>query len=209
MATYQFPDRFKLTRDQNRRFARSNIARLVYVNSRFEGITTTLPQTKTIIEGMGVSGVSIANMNKIIQLKRGWDYIINEAHPISLAVAKEINRIIARDESLEPGELRTGNGSVATEQGEYTPPQIDPNQEATFINTIIRDSTKSTTHQAMEIMYHGMRQQAFWDGNKRTATLLANKLMIDNGAGLINVPLDKWETWSNLIANFYFSVMSV
>ena len=38
MATYQFPDRFKLTRDQNRRFARSNIARLVYVNSRFEGI---------------------------------------------------------------------------------------------------------------------------------------------------------------------------
>lgn len=115
MATYQFPDRFKLTRDQNRRFARSNIARLVYVNSRFEGITTTLPQTKTIIEGMGVSGVSIANMNKIIQLKRGWDYIINEDHPISLAVAKEINRIIARDESLEPGELRTGNGSVATE----------------------------------------------------------------------------------------------
>ena len=56
----------------------------------------------------------------------------------------------------------------------------------------------------MEIMYHEMRQQAFWDGNKRTATLLANKLMIDNGAGLINVPLDKWETWSNLIANFYF-----
>lgn len=63
MATYQFPDRFKLTRDQNRRFARSNIARLVYVNSRFEGITTTLPQTKTIIEGMGVSGVSIADIS--------------------------------------------------------------------------------------------------------------------------------------------------
>ena len=52
-------------------------------------------------------------------------------------------------------------------------------------------------------MYHNMRQQIFWDGNKRTATLVANKIMIDGGAGLINVPLDKWAKWNELIADFY------
>lgn len=54
-------------------------------------------------------------------------------------------------------------------------------------------------------MYHNMRKQLFWDGNKRTATLVANKLMIDNGAGIINVPLDRWGVWNELISLYYQS----
>ena len=27
--------------------------------------------------------------------------------------------------------------------------------------------------------------------------------MIDGGAGLINIPLDKWDQWNELIANYY------
>ncbi|TGD22910.1 hypothetical protein EGT49_07580 [Companilactobacillus suantsaicola] len=48
-----------------------------------------------------------------------------------------------------------------------------------------------------------MRGQLFWDGNKRTATLIANKYMIDNGAGLINVPLNLWPKWNELINTYY------
>ena len=61
----------------------------------------------------------------------------------------------------------------------------------------------TTTDKALTVMYHNMRQQIFWDGNKRTATLSANKIMIDGGAGLINIPLDKWDQWNELIANYY------
>lgn len=50
-----------------------------------------------------------------------------------------------------------------------------------------------------------MRGQLFWDGNKRTATLSANKLMIDGGAGLINVPLNLWGQWNQLISDYYHS----
>ncbi|MFT8631150.1 MAG: hypothetical protein ABF712_12425, partial [Liquorilactobacillus hordei] len=59
------------------------------------------------------------------------------------------------------------------------------------------------TDKALTVMYHNMRQQIFWDGNKRTATLSANKIMIDGGAGLINVPLDQWDHWNDLIADYY------
>ena len=50
-----------------------------------------------------------------------------------------------------------------------------------------------------------MRNQLFGDGNKRTAILAANKLMIDHGAGLINVPLDKWDVWNDLISKYHLS----
>ncbi|ERL64404.1 hypothetical protein L248_0946 [Schleiferilactobacillus shenzhenensis LY-73] len=50
-----------------------------------------------------------------------------------------------------------------------------------------------------------MRQQLFWDGNKRTATLAANKLLIDHGAGLFNVPLNLWPQWNELISAYYQS----
>lgn len=33
------------------------------------------------------------------------------------------------------------------------------------------DSSKSATDKALTIMYHNMRNQIFWDGNKRSATL--------------------------------------
>ena len=29
--------------------------------------------------------------------------------------------------------------------------------------------------------------------------------MIDHGAGLINVPLDKWDVWNDLISKYYLS----
>lgn len=51
-----------------------------------------------------------------------------------------------------------------------------------------------------------MRQQIFWGGNKRAATLSTNKIMIDGGAGLINVSLDKWDKWdkwNELTAAYY------
>ena len=75
-------DKFHLTKDQNRRYARSNLVRLVHVNSRFEGVNTTLWQTQAIIDGLDVDGVSIDDINVIVQLKQSWQYVINADRPI-------------------------------------------------------------------------------------------------------------------------------
>lgn len=200
-----FKDKFNLTTEQNKRLARSNLVKLVYVNSRFEGLTTTLPQTQTIIDGLGVDGVSIDDINVIVQLKRGWQYIINSTEEFNLEFLKRINKIVALQESLDPGQLRTGNGGVSTIKGEFTPPTVNVNNEKDFIANLIKKSSLTTTDKALTLMYHLMRNQIFWDGNKRTATLAANKVMIEHGAGLINVPLDLWPEWNNLIGDYYFS----
>ena len=52
-------------------------------------------------------------------------------------------------------------------------------------------------------MLYGMRAQLFWDGNKRTSTICANKIMIENGAGIIKVPDNKLEEFTMLLSEFY------
>lgn len=200
-----FPNRFSLTPDQNKRFARSNLVKLVYVNSRFEGLNTTLPQTQTIIDGLGVDGVSIDDINVIVQLKRGWQFIINYSGDIDINFLKMINKIVALNDSLAPGELRNGNGAVSTMKGEFIPPEVNAKEEQEYVLNLLKNASRSATDKALTLMYHLMRNQIFWDGNKRTATLAANKVMIEHGAGLVNVPLDLWPEWNNLIGDYYFS----
>lgn len=59
------------------------------------------------------------------------------------------------------------------------------------------------TERAIEYMLYGMRKQLFWDGNKRTSTICANKIMIENGAGIIKVPDTKLEEFNVLLSDFY------
>ena len=52
-----YPDKFHLTEEQNRCFTKKNLVRLVFKNSRFEGVNTILPQTQTIIDSVSPAGV--------------------------------------------------------------------------------------------------------------------------------------------------------
>lgn len=196
-------NKYHMTVDQNRRIAKQNLTRLVYTNSRFEGLTTTLPQTQTIIDGLGVDGVSIDDINTIVQLKRGWQYIINDPEPLTFDKMKSINKIVALHDAYEPGAIRTGSSQVVLMSDDtYTPEIPSESKEKEYFEDLMNKDT-SATDKAITLMYHNMRNQIFWDGNKRSATLAANKIMIDNGVGLINIPLNKWGKWNELISNYY------
>lgn len=52
-------------------------------------------------------------------------------------------------------------------------------------------------------MLQEMKSQLFWDGNKRTSTICANKIMIENGCGIIKIPDNKLEEFTILLSNFY------
>nr|WP_010891282.1 Fic family protein [Pediococcus pentosaceus]AAD25897.1 OrfB [Pediococcus pentosaceus] len=203
-SSQQYVDIYSFTSEENRRFARSNFTKLVHTNARFRGINTTLPQTQTIMDGMSVAGVPVEDVLTIVNLKRGWQYVTTETAEMTLDIEKAINKIVAAEDALVPGELRQGQGGVNLGDEEFfEPPLINQQEEQTFLQKTLTNSHTTTTDKALTIMYHNMRQQIFWDGNKRTATLSANKIMIDGGAGLINVPLDKWAKWNELIADFY------
>lgn len=52
-------------------------------------------------------------------------------------------------------------------------------------------------------MLYVMRSQLFWDGNKRTSTICANKIMITNGSGIIKVADNNLEEFNKLLTEFY------
>ena len=50
-------NKYNLTDRESRFLLKKSIVELMYANSRLEKVNTTFPQTKTIVEGMSVSGV--------------------------------------------------------------------------------------------------------------------------------------------------------
>lgn len=52
-------------------------------------------------------------------------------------------------------------------------------------------------------MLYGMRSQLFWDGNKRTSMIIANKIMIENGKGIITIKEENLLEFNQLLTEFY------
>ena len=50
-----------------------------------------------------------------------------------------------------------------------------------------------------------MRQQVSWDGNKRTATLFANALMMEKGCGILEIDEAKMPEFNEKLSAFYRS----
>ena len=62
---------------------------------------------------------------------------------------------------------------------------------------------ESATERAITLMLWGMRRQMFPDGNKRTSMLAANQIMIQNGCGIISIPIDRQGEFIEKLVRFY------
>lgn len=175
---YNMENKYNLTQEQNIFLAKRNIVDNVYSNAKMEGINVTFPQTKTILDGVNVSSLKIDEIQCILNLRDAWKYIIdNISKDINLEFICKVNELVARNESIEWGVLRTGKVEIG---GTDYIPDI-PNKEIVEkeISEILQ--IENETERAIEYMLYGMRKQLFWDGNKRTSTICANKIMIENG----------------------------
>ena len=193
-------NKFNLTLEQKVFLAKRNIVDNVYANARMEGINVTFPQTQTILEGVNVPNLKIDEIQVILNLRDAWNYVINNVNKeLNLDFICKVNEFVARNESLEWGKLR--NGKVTISGTDYIP-EI-PEKEKVEENIIKILNIENATERAIEYMLYGMRNQLFWDGNKRTSTIIANKILIENGAGIIKVSDKNLEEFNKLLSEFY------
>ncbi len=198
----QILDKFTLTLEQNRFLARKNIVEVIHSISRLEKVNTTFPQTKTIIDGMGVSGVSTHDIQVVLNLKNAWQFILSSDRDFDLAFACKVNSYVAYNESLAWGELRTGNVGIS---GVSFVPTIPILAEVENCLNEFNQLPISATHRSLKTMYYMMRNQLFWDGNKRTAIICANYQLIMAGCGVLNINESQLEIWHTLLSEFYES----
>lgn len=195
-------NKYNLNERESKFLLKKSVIGLIHSASRLEKVNTTFPQTKTIVEGMSVSGISMDDVQVILNLKNAYQYILNLPYDnaFNLITACKINSFISYNESLEWGVLRTGN--VGIHGVDYTPTIPIESEVISTINKIM-GSEGSLTYKALKYMYYAMRTQLFWDGNKRTAIVSANAIMMLNGLGIVNISEQQLEYWNQLLSEFY------
>ncbi len=193
-------NKYNLTLEQNIFLAKRNLVQNIYANAKMEGVNITFPETKTILEGVNVPSLNIDEIQCILNLRDAWKYVINNIEKdFNLDFIYKINELVARNESIAWGVLRQGGVQITgTDYIPAVPNEEDVKKEIKRILQI-----KNATEKAIEYMLYGMRSQLFWDGNKRTSTICANKIMIENGCGIIKVPDNKLKDFNILLSEFY------
>ena len=193
-------DKFNLTVEQNLFLAKKVLVSSIYNSAKLEGVNVTYPETQTILEGVNVPNLKLDEINVILNLRDAWKHVLaNINEEFNLDYLCQINHFVSRNESLEWGVLR--NGTVGITGTKYIPEIPDKNQVEKDLNEILKEL--SVTKKSIKILLYVMRSQLFWDGNKRTSMIAANKIMISNGKGIITVKEEYINDFNKLLTEFY------
>ena len=193
-------DKYQLTKEQNLFLAKKVLVSNIYNSVRLEGINTTYPDTKTILEGVNVPTLKLDEINCILNLRDAWNYVLtNIDSEINLDFICKVNSYVSRNESLEWGVLR--NGKVGINGVDYIPDIPIKEDVINNINKILQE--ENVTEKAIDLMLYIMRSQVFWDGNKRTSMIIANKILIENGCGIITIKEGNINEFNILLTEYY------
>lgn len=189
-----------LTRQQNIFLAKKTFTELVFNTAYIEGCNVTFPQTQTIIDGAVVSGISVDDIQTVLNLRDGWKFIINSVdEPLTLEYVCKVNEYVSRNESLEWGVLRKGTVGV----GDFIPTIPVKEEVLKEIDRIVK--IDEPVDKALEYFAYACKQQLFWDGNKRTSTMVASKILIENGEGILTIGKDHAEEFNISLNNWYLN----
>ncbi len=193
-------DKFHLSQKENVFLAKERLNSIIYNSVKLEGLNTNYFNVKKILNGSNVPSLKLDEINCILNLRDAWNFVLsNTDEPIILELICKINAFVSRGESLEWGVLRTGK--VGINGVDYIPDIPDETKIIADIKNIMKE--ENITKRSLVLMLYLMRTQAFWDGNKRTSMIVANKIMIENGCGVITIKEEYFKEFNSLLTEYY------
>lgn len=187
---------------QNLDFARANMKSSIYDQAVLEGVSTTFPQTEDIIENGTVNGMTASDVQKVLNLKHAWEFILDEDvissgsdYYLLCHVAKLVN------EGFYSNGGRIRGVPVSIGGCSYIPPIPIESSVKEKINRIVEE--KEGVDAAIDLCLYVMRTQIFIDGNKRAAVLFANHYLISQGLGLLVIPEKEVSGFKKLLIEYY------
>ena len=187
----------------NIEFARANMKMNIYDQAVLEGVATSFPQTEEIIENGKVSGMTATDVQKILNLKHAWEFILDRDVILSRSdyyMLSHIARLVNEGFFAEGGRIR---GIPVTIGGSsYIPPL--PNE--IDVKDRIREITEEkddAVNIAIKLCLYCMKTQIFIDGNKRASVIFANHYLISHGGGFLVIPEKEVPKFKKLLVKYY------
>ena len=192
--------KFNMTQEHCIFYAKRNIVDYIWKSARMEGIAVTYPDTDAIYNGMNVAGFTVDEIVTVNNLKHAWRFVLETlSHPTDYAFICEVNKIVGSGLIYGSGKIRTIPVNIGgTTWKPDTPIESQIKEE---IQEIL--AGKTGTDKALSIVLYLMRKQMFTDGNKRTALLAGNHIMIREGLGILTVPIERQAEFFKLLLEFY------
>ena len=191
---------------QNLDFARANMKINIYDQAVLEGVATSFPQTEEIIDNGIVTGMSADDVQKILNLKHAWEFILDKDVIRSQSdyyLLCHIAKLVNEGFFSNGGRIR---GVPVTIGGcSYVPPLPIEMDIKTKINEIVGAAQVSAIDTAIRLCLYCMKTQIFLDGNKRTSVIFANHYLISQGQGFIVIPEKAVPEFKKLLVEYYES----
>lgn len=187
----------------NLEYARSNMKQIIYDQAILEGVSTTFPQTETIIENGTVNGMKADDIQKILNLKHAWEFVLDKdilSYPSNLDVLSHIAKLVNEGFYDNGGRLR---GVPVTIGGSTYKPELPIEVDVKEDIKAIINSKKGIPTKAIELCLYCMKKQIFIDGNKRASVIFANHYLISNGVGLLVIPFELVPEFKKLLVEYY------
>ena len=188
---------------QNMDFARANMKSNIYDQAVLEGVATSFPQTEEIIENGKVTGMTASDVQKILNLKHAWEFILDpdviqarSDYYVLCHIARLVNEGFFADGGRIRGVPVTIGGSS------YIPPFPIESVVRENIGEILQ-SDCGDLDKAIRLCLYTMKTQIFIDGNKRTAVIYANHFLIAHGQGFLVIPEEHVAEFKKLLVEYY------
>jgi hypothetical protein len=191
--------------ERSRRRFRAQLPELIWNAAALEGNSYTLPEVKTLLDGVTVGGKRVEDENQILALSEGYSLVDEMVGADEFALTKEvsdlIHRLVAKHEAIESGHFRgegsvTGGGTVRLAGGgavEGTP----HGEKGGALREHYTDLTEylktlpDARERALIYFASATRRQFYFDGNKRVARLMMTGELMSNGFDLVSIPFSR------------------
>lgn len=184
-------------------FARANLKSNIYDQAVLEGVATTFPQTEDIIDNGKVNGVSATDVQKILNLKHAWEFILDKdviSYPSDYSILCHIAKLVNEGFYENGGRIR---GVPVTIGGtSYIPPLPIESVIKERLEALLEESL-SADEKAINLCLYCMKAQIFNDGNKRASVIFANHYLISQGAGMLIIPEKEVPEFKRLLVAYY------
>ncbi|OFM30712.1 hypothetical protein HMPREF2604_05520 [Corynebacterium sp. HMSC055A01] len=172
---------------------------LVWNAAALEGNTFTLPEVRTLLDGVTVGGKALAEQQQILDLSEAFnllhELVSQQEFAVDKGISDALHAVLARNEALDAGLFRGeghvegDGGGVRLMDGGFIP--FDPADELGEAHAdllVSLQGLENPVEQALAYFCSATRSQFYFDGNKRTARLVASGLLMSNGYAALNTP---------------------